>query len=188
MRTSTRRWRLFGLSACLVLPFQLPYPDSVQAQESKVVEVKASDLDRLERLLSKGAIEGRLKDGTVLSGKVKDLRDEWLVLNIRKTVPPDVFPKGEKSLLIRDFSRIQVTRYEGNARIKASMILGAAGFGLGLLASATEFAGESFNETYGSMIFGFTAAGAVGGYFWGRAFDKKSTLVKLKTPSDDAGP
>ena len=188
MKANTSFWRLFGLSACLVLPFQLPDPYSVQAQEREVVEVKASDLDRLERLLSKGTVEGRLKDGTVLGGKVKDLRDEWLVLNIRKTVPPDLFPKGEKSLLIRDFSRIRVTRYEGNARIKASIILGAAGLGLGLLASATEFAGESFNRTYGSMVFGFTAAGIAGGYFWGRAFDKKSILVELKTSSGDARP
>lgn len=106
------------------------------------------------------------------------------MLNIRKTVPPDSFPRGEKSLLIRDFSRIQVTRYEGNARSKAAIILGAAGLGLGLLSSATEFAGESYNNTYGSMIIGFTTAGIVGGYFWGRTFDKKSTLVRLKTSSD----
>ncbi|MDE2963681.1 MAG: hypothetical protein OXU26_07195 [Acidobacteriota bacterium] len=188
MNADTNSWRLFGLLACLFLLFQLWGPYSVQAQERKVVEVGVSDSDRLKGLLSKGTIEGRLMDGTVLSGKVKDLRDEWLVLNIRKTVPLGSFPKGEKSLLIRDFSRIQVTRYEGNARTKASIILGAAGFGLGLLASATEFAGESFNRTYGSMILGFTAAGTVGGYFWGRAFDKKSTLVKLRTSSDDTGP
>ena len=188
MRTNTNCWRLFGLSVCLVLSFQLEDPHSVRAQGTKVVEVNASEVERLGSLLKKGTIEGRLKDGTVLSGKVRDLRDEWLVLNIRKTVPPDYFPKGEKSLLIRDFSRIQVTRYEGNARVKASIILGAAGLGLGLLASATEFAGESFNKTYGSMIFSFTAGGAVAGYFWGRALDKKSTLIKLKTSSGDASP
>lgn len=187
-RTNTNCWRLFGLPVCLVLSFQLEAPHSVRAQEREVVQVKATDRDRLERLLTKGTIEGRLKDGTVLSGRVRDLRDEWLVLNIRKTVPPDFFPKGEKSLLIRDFSRIQVTRYEGNARSKASIILGAAGLGLGLLASATEFAGESFNRTYGSMILGFAVGGAVGGYFWGRAIDKKSTLVKLETPSDGDSP
>jgi len=162
--------------------------DSVQAKDKKVVEVKVSDVERLEGLLRKGTIEGRLKDGTVLTGKVRDLRDEWLVLNIRKTVPPDLISGGEQSLLIEDFSRIQVTRYEGNARTKASIILGAAGLGLGLLASATEFAGESFNRTYGSMIFGFTAAGIAGGYFWGREFDKKSILVELKTSSGDGKP
>ena len=188
MKTNTNFWRLFRLSVCLVSSFLLQGPDSAQAQKRKVVEVKASEVDRLEGLLRKGTIKGRLKDGTVLTGKVRDLRDEWLVLNMRKTVPPGVFPRGEQSLLIRDFSRIQVTRYEGNARIKASTILGAVGLGLGLLVSATEFAGESFNKTYGSMMFGFTAAGAVGGYFLGRELDKKSTLIKLKTSSDNASP
>ena len=184
--TQTSTSPLWKLLICLVLSFFLQGPDSVRAQKRKVVEVKASEVDRLEGLLRKGTIEGHLKDGTVLRGKVRDLRDEWLVLNLRTTVPPDIFPRGEQSLLIRDFSRIQVTRYEGNARIKASTILGAVGLGLGLLVSATEFAGESFNKTYGSMMFGFTAAGVVGGYFLGRNLDKKSTLVKLKTPSDNA--
>lgn len=179
------------LTVCLVLCLLLGGADRFQAQEGKkgkIVEVEVSEADKLKTLLERGKIEGHLKDGTVLNGKVKDLKDEWLVLNIRKTVPPDSFPRGEKSFLIRDFSRIQVTRYEGNARSKAAIILGAAGLGLGLLASATEFAGESYNNTYGSMIIGFTTAGIVGGYFWGRAFDRKSTLVRLKTSLGGTGP
>ncbi len=187
MRIDTNFGWLLRLLVCLVLSFLLQGP-SVQAKDSKVVEVKVSDVERLEGLLGRGTIEGRLKDGTVLSGKIRDLRDEWLVLSTRKAVPPDRFPGGEQSFLIRDFSRIRVTRYEGNARTKASIILGAVGLGLGLLATATEFAGESYNRTYGSMMFGFTAGGAVGGYFLGRALDRKSTLVKLKTSSDDSSP
>ena len=182
---------LWKLVVCMVLCLLLPGADRFQSQErkkEKILEVDVSEAHKLKTLLERGTIEGHLKDGTVLRGKVRDLKDEWLVLNLRTTVPPKVFPRGEQSILIRDFSRIQVTRHEGNARVTAPVILGAAGLGLGLLASATEFAGESFNKTYGSMIFSFTAGGAVAGYFWGRALDKKSTLIKLKTSSGDASP
>ena len=179
------------LTVCLVLCFLLAGADRFQAQQGKkgkIVEVEVSETDKLKTLIDRGKIEGHLKDGTVLSGEVNDLRDEWLVLNLRKTVPPNTFPKGEHSLPIRDFSRIQVTRYVGGARVKVPLILGAVGLGLGLLASATEFAGESFNATYGAMIFSSTAAGVGGGYLVGRELDRKSTLVKLKTSSDDTGP
>ena len=56
MKANPYYWRLFGLSACLVLSFELPDPCSAQAQERKVVEVKTSDLDRLERLLTHESI------------------------------------------------------------------------------------------------------------------------------------
>ena len=173
---------LWKLAVCTVLCLLLPGADRFQSQErkkEKILEVDVSEAHKLKTLLERGKIEGHLKDGTVLRGKVRDLKDEWLVLNLRTTVPPKVFPRGERSILIRDFSRIQVTRYEGNARVKASIILGAAGLGLGLLASATEFAGESFNKTYGFMIVGFSAAGAVGGYSLGSWLDRRSTLVKI---------
>ena len=172
------------LTVCLVLCLLLGGADRFQAQEGKkgeIVEVEVSETDKLNTLLERGKIEGHLKDGTVLSGEVKDLRDEWLVLNLRRTVPPNTLPKGEHTLPIRDFSRIQVTRYRGDARVKVPLILGAVGLGLGLLASATEFAGESFNATYGAMIFSFTAAGIGSGYLVGRRLDRKSTLVKLRT-------
>ena len=182
----------FGkLTVCLVLCLLLGGVDQAQAQEGKkgeIVEVEVSEADKLKTLLKKGKIEGHLKDGTVLSGEVKDLKDEWLVLNLRKTLPPNTFPEGEHSLPIRDFSRIQVTRYEGDARVKVPLILGAVGVGLGLLASATEFAGESFNATYGAMIVSFAAAGVGGGYLVGKELDRKSTLVKLTTSLGGAGP
>ena len=179
------------LTVCLILCLLLGGADRFQAQEGKkgkIVEAVVSEADKLKALLEKGTIEGHLKDGTVLSGEVKDLRDEWLVLNLRRTVPPNTFPKGEHFLPIRDFSRIQVTRYVGDARVKVPLILGAVGLGLGLLASATEFAGESFNATYGAMIFSFTAAGVGGGYLVGRELDRKSTLVKLKSSLGVTGP
>ena len=173
---------LWKLALCMVLCLLLPGADRFQSQErksEKILEVEVSEAHKLKTLVEKGKIEGHLKDGTVLRGRVRGLRDEWLVLNLRTTVPPKVFPRGEQSILIRDFSRIQVTRYEGNARVTAPVILGAVGLGLGLLVSATEFAGESFNTTYGAIMFGFSAAGAVGGYSLGSWLDRKSTLVKI---------
>lgn len=173
---------LWKLAFCMVLCLLLPGADRFQSQErknEKILEVEVSEAHKLKTLLERGKIEGHLKDGTVLRGKARGLKDEWLVLNLRTTVPPKVFPRGEQSILIRDFSRIHVTRYQGNARVTAPLILGAAGLGLGLLVAATEFAGESFNATYGLVMFGFSAAGAVGGYSLGSWLDRKSTLVKI---------
>jgi len=58
--------------------------------------------------------------------------------------------------------------------------LGFAGLGLAYLIIASEFAGESFNSTYGGVVAATVIAGAAAGYAWGRALDKKEVTIMIK--------
>jgi hypothetical protein len=156
------------------------YAQSGKAPQPAIVEVKPSDTAKLKELLEKQKIDARLADGTLLKGRVKEVIDGAVVIKIEQSEGPGAMAKGEHSIATDKITEIKIVRYKGSKRVVLATVLGIAGLAASWAITATEFAGESQNATYGGIAVATTAAGIAGGYAWGRALDKKEVTIVIK--------
>jgi hypothetical protein len=148
--------------------------------KSQVVEVKASETDKLKELLENQKVDASFIDGTSLKGKVKEVRDGVIAVQVERSEGPNALTKGKHSVPTDKLATIKIAKRKGSKRAVLSTVLGFAGLGLAYLIIATEFAGESFNSTYGGVVAATIIAGAAAGYAWGRALDKKEVTILIK--------
>ncbi len=166
----------------LVFPISTPgvYAKPGKAPQLATVEVKASDTANLKELLEKQKIDARFADGTLLKGRVKEVIDGAVVMEIEQSEGPGAMAKGEHSIATDKITRIKIVKYKGSKRFVLATVLGIAGLAASWAITATEFAGESQNATYGGIAVATTAVGVVAGYAWGRALDKKEVTIVIK--------
>jgi hypothetical protein len=134
--------------------------------ETQAVEVNAADTAKLKELLENQKVDASFVDGTSLKGKVKEVRDGVIAMKVERSEGPNALTKGEHSIPTDKLALIRIAKYKG--------------IGLGYLIVATEFAGESLNATYGGVFAATIIGGAVAGYAWGRAKDKKEITILIK--------
>lgn len=151
-----------------------------RAAGSERTEVKASDTARSKELLENQKIEAMLADGTYLRGKVKEVKEDAMIVQVKNYEGPSALTKGEHRMPVSKFSTIKLTQYKGKKRALLGMGLGFGGLGLGILIAATEFAGESWNETYSGITTATTIGGIAGGYLLGRHLDRKEATIVIK--------
>ena len=71
---------------------------SAQAAENQVLYVRASETERLRDLLSGKRINASFLDGSRLKGRVKEIQEAFLRVDIKKTSDPNLLPRGLQDL------------------------------------------------------------------------------------------
>jgi len=141
---------------------------------SSPLELKWSELSPL--------IAGRIVELTVLGGakvrgEVATVRDDALVLDVRQSSDSKAYPKGNAAIPRSSVTLLQVQRERGKWGRSIGTTLGVlTGLGVGgyTAVKAANSAGA------GVAIFVVIAgAGAVGGYFVGKALDSKTTEIRV---------
>lgn len=118
-----------------------------------------------------------LPGGTEIQGLVVAVRDDALVLNLKKTSDRKGYPTGQNVIPRASVSTLQIDDFRGGGGRTIGVIVGAlAGVTLGadLVAhtASTEAAGIS-------TFLGISTASAIGGYYAGRSRDRNVTMIKI---------
>ncbi len=156
---------------------------SIRTARNQVLSVRASETERLRDLLSGKRIDASFADGNRLRGRVKEVQDGLLTVDIKKSTGTNPVPRGLQDLPTDRISTVQFTRYQGNKRF-----LYAALFFLGGVFLAVPLNIDS-PPTPASM------AGAIGiwsgstalGYLRGRKKDKKNVTLTIQQPEPTRG-
>ena len=175
-----RRVVVLPLCVCLLAA------GSAQAAENQVLSVRASETELLRDLLSGKRINASFTDGTRLDGRVKEIQEALLRVDIKKTSDPNSVPRGLQDLPTDRISTVQFTRHEGNKRfiLGALGTLGGVGLGGGV---ATATKGDRSGGAYLTVVVIAIGIGALG-YLWGKKKDRKNVTVVIQQPEASGGP
>lgn len=171
------------LLAFLLLAFALQTWAGAIPTQNERLEVRASETERIKLLLNGQKIDAVLADGSRIKGRVKQVRDGTLVINVERSDGPVALSRGDQSVATDRFNTLEVSSYKGRKRGIFAAIFGAAGLALGLGISAMEIdslGGEdSINGTGAAVIAATTAGGSAAGYALGRGMDKKLVTIVI---------
>ena len=175
--------RVIVLPLCVCL---LAAAGSAQAAENQVLSVRASETELLRDLLSGKQINASFTDGNRLRGRVKEVQDGLLRVNIKKTSDPNLLPRGLQDIPTDRISTVQFTRYQGNKRLLLGTLgtLGGVGLGGGV---ATATRGDRSGGAYLTVVIIAIGVGALG-YLWGKKKDKKNVTLVIQQPDASGGP
>ena len=127
---SARLWKqivVLPLCVCLLAA------GNGQGAENQVLSVGASETERLRELLSGERIDAFFADGSYLEGRVKEIQDSLLTVDIKKSTGPSPVPRGLQDIPMDRISTVQFTRYKGvkRALLGTAFFLGGLGLGMG---------------------------------------------------------
>jgi hypothetical protein len=122
-------------------------------------------------------IELTLPDGATVGGDVVVVREESLVVNVRKTSDSKTYPKGDAAIPRASVTMLSMTESRGRWGRKMGSGLGSLA---GVLAGGYIAVKTAPSAGAGLAIFGaVTGAGTLGGYFLGRSADARTTLIRV---------
>ena len=158
---------------------------SMRTARNQVLSVRASETERLRDLLSGKRIDASFADGNRLRGRVKEVQDGLLTVDIKKTSDPNSVPRGLQDLPTDRISTVQFTRYQGNKRVLLGTLgtLGGVGLGGGV---ATATRGDRSGGAYLTVVIIAIGVGALG-YLWGKKKDKKNVTLVIQQPEASGG-
>lgn len=150
---------------------------------SKQAQLKWEELDA--RIANK-KVAFVLPDGTHVAGKVIGVQPDGLRMKVSKSSNRQVQPKGRQLIPRQSISVLQVTDYR-----KLGRLLGTTG---AIAAAAGIVAAQNIDLYEGPAIIivpAIAAAGTVGagigGYYVGKAFDKRVTEIRVMPEPRPAG-
>lgn len=126
-------------------------------------------------------IEGReiqlaLPDGVAIQVEVVGVRNDTLIVNIKRTTNETMHPRGHASIPLASVTLIELEQPRRGWRRNLGATVGAlAGVALGAAASRS-------TDSAGAAVVTFAAVGSGGaliGYFVGRNFDDRKTPIKI---------
>ncbi|MEO8049901.1 MAG: hypothetical protein ABI833_05750 [Acidobacteriota bacterium] len=122
-------------------------------------------------------IELTLPGGTTVGGEVAVVREESLVLNVRKTSDVKDYPKGSATIPRASVTVLSLIETEGKWGRKMGTGLGTLA---GVLAGGFIAGTTAPSPGAGLAMFGaVTGAGSLGGYYLGKSADRKTILIRL---------
>ena len=169
------------LCACLLVSCSMR---AVRVQ-NPVLSVRASETELLRDLLSGKRINASFTDGTRLEGRVKEIQEALLRVDIKKTSDPNSVPRGLQDLPTDRISTVQFTRYKGYKRVLLGTAFSLGGLGLGL-GVVTEW--ENQGDKVTAAAIGVWSAMTALGYLWGKKKDKKNVTLVIQQPEASGGP
>ena len=174
-----RRVVVLSLCVCLLAAA------SAQAAENQVLSVRASETELLRDLLSGKRINASFTDGTRLEGRVKEIQEALLRVDIKKTSDPNSVPRGLQEIPTDRTLTVKFTRYQGNKRLLLGTLgtLGGVGLGGGV---ATATRGDRSGGAYLTVVIIGIGVGALG-YLWGKKKDKKNVTLVIQQPEASGG-
>jgi hypothetical protein len=118
-----------------------------------------------------------LPEGATVSGEVIVVREESMVVNVRKASDSKGYPKGNATIPRKSVTVLSMTESNGRWGRKIGSGLGTLS---GVLAGGYVAAKTANSGGSGLAIFGMiTGAATLGGYFIGRSADAKATLIRV---------
>ncbi len=183
---SVCRWRqAVVLSLCAWLPAAC----SMRSARNRVVlPVGAAETERLRDLLGGKRIDASFADGARLRGRVHEIRDGLLTVNVNRSAGPNAAPRGLQEIPTERLLTVRFTRYKGwskRALFGTVFALGGAALGLGIVLSELSGEGREGIDTwtcYGTPV----GMGALG-YLWGKKKDKQNVILVIERPEAPGG-
>ena len=175
-----RRVVVLSLCVCLLAAA------SAQAAENQVLSVRASETELLRDLLSGKRINAFLADGSYLEGRVQEVQDGLLTVDIKKSTGTNPVPRGLQDLPTDRISTVQFTRYKGYKRVLLGVgfFLGGVGLGGGV---ATATRGDRSGGAYLTVVIIAIGIGTLG-YLWGKKKDRKNVTLVIQQAEASGGP
>ena len=158
---------------------------SMRTARNQVLPVRASETERLRDLLSGKRIDASFADGNRLRGRVKEVQDGLLTVDIKKSTGTNPVPRGLQDLPTDRISTVQFTRYQGNKRLLLGTAFSLGGLGLGL-GVVTEW--ENQGDKVSAAAIGVWSAMTALGYLWGKKKDKKNVTLVIQQAEASGGP
>lgn len=177
--TARRRWRRL-----MVLPLCVCLLTACSARK-QVLPVSVSETERLRDLLSRKRIDASFADGTHVDGRVWEVQDGLLVVDVPQSSGPLAGFTRRQSIPTDRLSTIRFTRQKGYK----SLLLGTLFFfgGMGLAAGIIE-SGEGPSDGRSAAAIGVWSGMTALGYLWGRNKDKENVTVEIQQPDASEGP
>ena len=152
------------------------------ARNQVVVPIRASETERLRDLLSGKRIDASFADGNRLRGRVKEIQDGLLVVDIDKSSGPNPAPRGLQDIPTNRISTVQFTRYEGNKRFLYAALFFLGG---GVLAVPLNIDSPTTASAAGAI--GIWSGSTALGYLRGKKKDKKNVTLTIQQPDSTGG-
>lgn len=147
---------------------------AVALAQSRPIELKWGELPQI---LEGQHVQLALPDGTVINGEALAVRDDALVMNVKRTSNKRIQAKGNAVVPRDSVTLIQLKRRKGSGARALGTTLGAiSGVVLGAYVGAV--AADS-GGAFVAIFVGIAAAGTAGGYFAGKEMDKQVTYIKV---------
>jgi hypothetical protein len=160
-------------SAALLVVFALVGQSNATAAPTPL-ELKWGELSSTIRGRT---IQLTLPAGVTVSGEAIVVREEALVVNVRKTTDEKAYPKGNATIPRAAVTVLTMKESDRHWGRKIGTSLGTLS---GVLAGGYAAVKTAPSGGAGLAIFGaITAAGTLGGYFIGRSADARVTLIRV---------
>ncbi len=177
-----RRRQAVVLSLCVCLPASC----SMRVARDQVIPpVSAAETERLRDLLGGKRIDASFADGARLRGRVKEVRDGLLTVNVNRSAGPHAAPRGLQEIPTERLSAVRFTRYRGHKRALLGIVFSLGGIGIGG-AAATMIYGDRSRGSYSTVAIIAAGMGALG-YLWGRKKDKQNVILMIERQEAPGG-
>lgn len=161
----------------LVLPALQAQPKQKLAAPSaaRPVELKWGEL---APLIGNQKVQLALPDGAVISGETIAVRDDALVLDVKKTSNNAAHPKGNAAIPRDSVTLLQLERRSNKGARAIGTTVGIVSGVIGGAYIAAKAANDSAGAFLGTWT-GIASASSVGGYLLGKELDKQTTYIKV---------
>jgi hypothetical protein len=145
-----------------------------------VIEVSESATAQLKELLEKQKIDAMLVDGTYVKGKVVEVSEGEVVVDVKESSGTTRIGRGEQRIPLRNLGTLYVTARKGNKRYVLIPLMAAGLAGLGLLLSSGDSPEEDDPASDAILPATFAVGGGVMGYVLGRQLDRHEFTLVIK--------
>ena len=168
--TAGRLWkRLIVLPLCVCLL-------TACSARKQVLPVSVSDTERLRDLLTHKRIDASFADGTQVGGRVREVQDGLLMVDVKESSGPSPRGTGLQSIPTDRISTVRFTQHTWYWRALFGPLFALGGLALGTLYVSF---GEGRTKDDRAVEIGATAGAGVLGYFLGRQKDKQNVTVDV---------
>ena len=141
--------------------------------------------NELATLLVGHQVSVPLGGGVVVEGETLSVREEALMLDIRKTSDASRYPKGQTPIPRASITEVQIMEHRGAGGRILGTVVGAL---VGMVAGGEMAVHGAHSEAAGVSIFTASAvACTVSGYYAGRSSDRHSTWLRVAPQSAGSG-
>ena len=159
---------------------------SAQGAENQVLSIGASETERLRDLLIRKRIDASFTDGSYLKGRVKEIQEGLLRVDIKKSTGTNPVPRGLQNIPTDRISTVQFTRHKGYKRALLGTVFSLGGLGLGARVQTMVNENEVTATSAAAWIAVWSGMTALG-YLWGRKKDKKNVTLVIQQPEASGG-
>ena len=160
----------------IVLPLCVCLLTACSARK-QVLSVSVSDTERLRDLLIRKRIDASFADGTHLGGRVREVQDGLLMVDVKESVGPRPSGTGLQSIPTDRISTVRFTRHTWYRRALFGPLFALGGLALGTLVVSF---GEGWSNSDRAVAIVTPAGAGVLGYFLGRQKDKQNVTVEIQ--------